>query len=250
MGEKTSKSFTLFELVVVIAIIVILAGLALPVFTGVQERAKATADINNLRQMGLATQMYLNDNDGTLFSPTNSWMSQLYSKYLSAWNIFISPFDSPVNNPVNPNRTSSDNNANSAVSYGVNANIYPNNTALSANKITNPTVFILFAPAQDSSNVVEFQGTANTSTSNPANLSNSPNVTVLGIGGCEATSTPGGTSSACPQSSGTHGKRTRINALFADLHCENMLWTTFTNNVASTADPDAGLRWTPYTPYP
>jgi prepilin-type N-terminal cleavage/methylation domain-containing protein len=249
MENKATQSFTLIELLVVITVIGILALIAYPAYTTVQERAKATKDMNNLRQIGLATQMYMNDNDGTLFSPpaTASWISQLYPKYLSAWNIFISPFDSPVNNPVTPNRTTSDNNANSAVSYGVNANIYPNNTAMAANKITKPTVFILFAPAQDSSNVVEFQGIANTTSS--ANLASSPNVTVLGIGSGKATSTPGGTNSGTkPQ--GTHSSRTKINALFADLHCENMSWTTFANNTALTADPDAGLRWTPYIPYP
>ncbi len=247
MEKEASRSFTVVELLVVITTIAILALIAYPAYTSVQERAKATKDMNNLRQIGIATQMYMNDNDGTLFSPAPpSWMSQLYSKYLSAWNIFISPFDSPVNNPVTPLRSTSDNNANSAVSYGVNANIFPNNTAMAAYKITKPTVFILFAPAQDSSNAVEFQGTGNTTSQN---LANSPNVKVLGIGGGQATSTPGGTNSGT-NPHGTHSSRTKINALFADLHCENMLWTTFTNNAASTADPDAGLRWTPYTPYP
>ena len=246
MGNKATRSFTLIELLVVMVMIGLLALLAYPAYISVEERAKVAKDMNNLRQIGIATQMYMNDNDGTLFSPAASWMSQLYSKYLSAWNILISPFDSPVNNPVTPLRSASDNNANSAVSYGING-IQPSIIGMAAGKISKPTVFILFASAQDSSNVVEFQGTANT-TSPMVNLANSSNVTVLGIGGGQATSTPGGNSGTAPH--GTHSSRTKINALFADLHCENMPWTTFTNNTTSTADPDAGLRWTPYPNYP
>src|SRR6266498_550498 len=62
------RAFTLIELLVVIAVIAILASVAYPVFIGAQERAKITKDMNNLRQIGLATQTYMNDNDGVLFS--------------------------------------------------------------------------------------------------------------------------------------------------------------------------------------
>ncbi len=45
----------------------------------VLERAKATKDLSNLRQIGAATQMYLNDKDGVLPAYGNlaSWMTQL-----------------------------------------------------------------------------------------------------------------------------------------------------------------------------
>src|SRR6476660_9284131 len=96
--RSVKRSFTLIELLVVIATITILVAIGLPVFSGVLERAKATKDLSNLRQIGVATQMYMNDNNGALFSTTSSWMSQLYnadnpatSKYLSSWNIFVSP---------------------------------------------------------------------------------------------------------------------------------------------------------------
>jgi hypothetical protein len=180
----------------------------------------------------------MNDNDGALpGSLTVRWMSQLHPKYLSSWNVFLSPFD-PVTNPATPSRTASEDDTNAAVSYGINPNIYPppNNTAISADKISKPTIFILFAPAQDNSAAtVLFQGMAGTAF---------PGVTENA-----------GTSNVGLATGGTHSTRTKINALFADLHLENMAWSgvgvTFTNNTANPpSDPDGNLRWTPYTPYP
>src|SRR6266480_1421834 len=94
MTRNFSRAFTLFELLVVVVIIAILASIAYPVYIGILERAKVTKDMNNLRQIGIATQLYMNDNDGALpGSATVIWMSQLHPKYLSAWSIFLSPFD-------------------------------------------------------------------------------------------------------------------------------------------------------------
>ena len=69
MQKLSVRAFTLIEMLVVIAIIATLAALLFPAVGGMQERGKATQDMNNLRQLGLATQLYLNDNDGTFPCP-------------------------------------------------------------------------------------------------------------------------------------------------------------------------------------
>jgi prepilin-type N-terminal cleavage/methylation domain-containing protein len=62
--NKTSNAFTLIELLVVIAIIAILASIALPVFSSVQERGKQTKDLSNGKQIALALKQFALDNNG------------------------------------------------------------------------------------------------------------------------------------------------------------------------------------------
>ena len=67
MVSRRSRGFTLIELLVVIAIIAILASILFPVFARAREAARSTSCVSNLKQLGVAFQMYTQDYDESVF---------------------------------------------------------------------------------------------------------------------------------------------------------------------------------------
>ncbi len=83
------RGFTLIELLVVIAIIAILAAILFPVFAKAREKARSTACISNMKQMGLAFQMYISDYD-EMYQPAFEWKGKL-DPYMRNRQLFTCP---------------------------------------------------------------------------------------------------------------------------------------------------------------
>jgi len=94
-AARWRRAFTLIELLVVIAIIALLAAMLLPALAKAKEAGKRIACVNNLRQIGLATQMYTGDNRGQ-FPPRDGatrWPNRLTDAIGRNYTILLCPTD-------------------------------------------------------------------------------------------------------------------------------------------------------------
>jgi prepilin-type N-terminal cleavage/methylation domain-containing protein/prepilin-type processing-associated H-X9-DG protein len=89
---RSTKAFTLIELLVVIAIIAILAAILFPVFAQAKLAAKKSADLVQMKQVGLATVMYATDHDDVMpkgayvtYGPGGDWR-------WSTWRWWTQPY--------------------------------------------------------------------------------------------------------------------------------------------------------------
>ena len=97
--NKNLHGFTLIELLVVVAIIAILAAMLLPALSKAREKARQSVCMNNLKQLGLATHMYVEDYDGAL--PYGCVINGIWAGFadprFGAWFFLLAPY---VNVPV------------------------------------------------------------------------------------------------------------------------------------------------------
>jgi len=211
------RAFTLIEILIVMAVIIGLAAILIPSLNSALERAKATKDMSNLRQIGALMQTYLNDSDQilptTAIWPGTSTTPGLYPKYLGTRRVFQSPFDkrTPAETDTAP------------VSYSINHNMYVKlGTNPNVLKIVSPSSTFLMAPnypnAPGDPAQIASWGTSNTTSA--------PDLPVGGAG----------------ETTGTHNKGRQINVLFCDWHTESV---TFGPSGTAGTFQDTTTHWDP-----
>jgi len=138
---RVRSGFTLIELLVVIAIIAVLAALLFPVFGKAREKARQSTCLNNQRQIAVAINMYVEDNNNTFFPDP---VSRTWCTYVGA-SLTSKIFDCPTLN-TQP-RGSADKPA-----YGFNYSLF----GTGIGNLTNPSAVLMTADLSPKSSATNF----------------------------------------------------------------------------------------------
>src|SRR5688572_20792846 len=105
---RTKRGFTLIELLVVIAIIAILAAILFPVFAQARESARKATCTSNMKQIGTAISMYMQDFDEWYppsqfpsTDPSVSWPTMIFP-YIKNEGVFVCPSGETTPVPRDP----------------------------------------------------------------------------------------------------------------------------------------------------
>ncbi|HEY3330432.1 MAG TPA: DUF1559 domain-containing protein [Capsulimonadaceae bacterium] len=155
------KAFTLIELLVVIAIISILAAILFPVFATAREKARQTACLSDMKQIGLAYAQYEQDYDEVVPCGRNpfgwglGWAGQIYP-YVKSAAAFVCPNDTGPGD---------------VVSYAANSNLVaysavPLPMPVQLSKMTSPAKTVMLFEIINSSGYVVATETAGSAAGN------------------------------------------------------------------------------------
>ena len=246
ISDVGKKGFTLIEMLVVIAIISILAAILFPVFARARENARRTSCLSNMKQIGLAAMMYVQDYDekyparsmqvGT--SPT-SWGRATTGGWY--WGELLQPYAKSKQVFYCPNSLDRDRDVPNAYNYSASGVIFPQTATdvISMASIVSPaTTYAILEGGQ-----VQI-------TAKMAKRREEINWVLAGIGagGGDCTSTTGDTSATATRECNTPRHFDGNNVVFADGHAKWLKVVTMVNEAkkcTTSLCKTNGSAWNP-----